>query len=138
MMIEEIDKHWTSLGEDDVWALTITKYPSNAISDNVSRFFQLQGRSSVIPTACSGGNYAIGYGYDLIRRGAIDCAIVGGADPFSRIAFTGFGRLYAMSPDVCRPFDKNRKGMMVGEGAGVLILESLDSAKNTAKFWATV
>lgn len=128
-MIEEIDKHWTAVGEDDVWALTIIKYPSNAISDNVSRFFQLQGRSAVVPTACSGGNYAIGYGYDLIRRGVIDYAIVGGTDPLSRIAFTGFGRLYAMSPDMCRPFDKNRKGMMVGEGAGVLILESLQSAK---------
>ena len=121
-MIEEIDRHWTASGEDDVWSLTVSKYPSNAISDNISRFFRLDGRSAVLPTACSGGNYAIGYGYDLIRSGAIDYAIVGGTDPFSRIAFTGFGRLYAMSPDLCRPFDRNRKGMMVGEGAGVLIL----------------
>ncbi len=127
-MIEEIDKHWTALGEDDVWALTITKYPSNAISDNVSRFFRLEGRSGVVPTACSGGNYAIGYGYDLIRRDVIDYAIVGGSDPFSRIAFTGFNRLFAVAPERCQPFDKNRKGMMVGEGAGILLLEALDNA----------
>ena len=128
-MIEEIDKHWTGLGEEDVWSITISKYPSNAISDNVSRFLGLRGISSVIPTACSAGNYSIGFGYDLIRRGIINMAVVGGADPFSRIGFTGFGRLYAMSPDLCRPFDKNRKGMMIGEGSGILILEELESAR---------
>ncbi|MBN1353649.1 MAG: beta-ketoacyl-[acyl-carrier-protein] synthase family protein [Candidatus Omnitrophica bacterium] len=128
-MIEEIDKHWTALGENDVWAITVSKYPSSAISNNVSRFFKLNGINLVIPTACSAGNYSIGYGYDLIRSGVVDSVLAGGADPFSRIGFTGFGRLYAMSPDLCRPFDKNRKGMMVGEGAGVLILEELERAK---------
>lgn len=128
-MIEEIDRHWVGKGEDDVWALTIARYPSNAISMNVSSFFKLCGMSAVLPTACSGGNYAIGYGYDLIRNGSVDRALVGGADPFSRIGFTGFGRLFAMSADLCRPFDKNRKGMMVGEGAGILLLETLDAAK---------
>ncbi len=129
-MIEEIDKHWTSDGEDDVWGLTISKYPGNTISDNIARFFQFNSISFVIPTACSGGNYAIGQGFDLIQRGVIDFAVVGGADPFSRIAFTGFNRLFAMSPDICQPFDKNRRGMMLGEGAGILILEELESAKN--------
>lgn len=55
--------------------------------------------------------------------------MAGGADPFSRIAFTGFNRLFAVAPEKCQPFDRNRKGMMVGEGAGVLFLESSDSAK---------
>lgn len=129
-MIEEIDKHWTCRGEEDVWGLTITKYPGNAISDNIARFFDFSGISFVAPTACSGGNYAIGQGYDLIRNGSVDLAIVGGSDPFSRIAFTGFNRLFAMSANVCQPFDKNRKGMMLGEGAGILILEELESAKD--------
>ena len=138
-MIEEADKHWTALGEDDVWAITILKYPSNAISNNVNHFFNLKGISLVIPTACAAGNYSIGYGYDLVREGVADLVLAGGADPFSRIGFTGFGRLYAMSSDVCRPFDKNRKGMMVGEGAGVLILESLESAqKRRAVIYAEI
>lgn len=128
-MIEEIDKHWTDHGEDDIWGLTVSKYPSNAISDNVARFFKFNSISFIVPTACSGGNYAIGHGFDLIRRGFVDLALVGGADPFSRIAFVGFNRLFAMAPDMCRPFDNNRKGMMLGEGAGVLILEDIDSAK---------
>lgn len=127
-MIEEIDKHWTVNGEEDVWALTVSKYPGNAISDNVARHLGLRGISLVIPSACSGGNYAIGHGFDMIREGLVDMAIVGGSDPFSRIAFTGFNRLFAMAPDMCRPFDKERKGMMLGEGAGILILEELDAA----------
>jgi 3-oxoacyl-[acyl-carrier-protein] synthase II len=73
--------------------------------------------------------FAISYGVDLIRTGEVDVAIVGGADAFSQTAFNGFHRLYAMAQERCRPFDKNRKGMIVGEGAGVLILESLQSAQ---------
>ena len=138
-MIEEADKHWSAQGEEDVWALTVSKYPGNAISDNIARFFGLKSLSLVIPTACSGGNYAIGHGYDLVRKGAVDCAIVGGSDTFSRIAFTGFSRLFAMAPDMCRPFDKNRKGMMLGEGAGILILEeSVSAVKRSAGAYAEV
>lgn len=128
-MIEEIDKHWTGQGEEDVWGLTISKYPGNAISDNVVRFFGFSGISFVVPTACSGGNYAIGHGHDMIRKGVVDMAVTGGSDPFSRIALTGFNRILAMAPDKCQPFDKNRKGMMLGEGSGILILEELESAK---------
>ena len=138
-MIEEIDKHWTRFGEDDVWELTVSKYPSNAISNHVNRFFKIGGLSCMIPTACSAGNYSIGFGYDMITNGILRCAIVGGTDPFSRIGYTGFGRLYAMAPEKCQPFDKNRKGMMVGEGAGVLILENLESAqKRNANIYAEV
>ena len=138
-MIEQIDKHWTALGEEDVWGLTISKYPSNSIANNVNRALGLVGTSWVMPTACAAGNYSIGLGYDLIKTGHFNRAIVGGADPFSRIGFTGFGRLYAMSPDKCRPFDKNRKGMMVGEGAGILILEEYEYAiQRNAKIYAEI
>jgi len=128
-MLEEIDKHWSIKGEEEVWALTISKFPVNAISDNVNRYINLSGGlSCILPTACSAGNYSVGYGFDLIRNDKVDYVIAGGVDPFSRIAFTGFNRLYAMAPDLCRPFDKNREGMILGEGAGILILEKLESA----------
>jgi 3-oxoacyl-[acyl-carrier-protein] synthase II len=55
--------------------------------------------------------------------------IAGGVESFSKIAFTGFCRLNLVSPDVCRPFDKNRKGLILGEGAGIMILEGLENAK---------
>ena len=127
--LEQIDKYWTQKGEDAVWALNIIKYPSNSISDNIGYFFGITGPNYAIPTACSAGNYSIGYSYDLIKQNKSDVMIAGGADPFSRITFTGFSRLFAVAADKCQPFDKNRKGMMVGEGSGTLILEELKSAK---------
>ena len=127
--LEQIDKYWTQSGEDAVWISNIIKYPSNSISDNVGYFFGITGPNYTIPTACSAGNYSIGRSFDLIRQDKVDLMIVGGADPFSRITFTGFNRLFAMAPEKCQPFDRNRKGMMIGEGSGVLILEELESAK---------
>jgi 3-oxoacyl-[acyl-carrier-protein] synthase II len=105
------------------------QYPCNAIPTNIAREFNIKGPAIIIPTACAAGNYAIGYALDQIRLGRIDVAISGGSDPFSSIAFTGFNRLLATTPDVCHPFDLNRNGMAVSEGAGMLIMESLDHAQ---------
>ncbi|MGW0205998.1 beta-ketoacyl-[acyl-carrier-protein] synthase family protein [Streptomyces sp. NPDC003233] len=81
-----------------------------------------------IPTACAAGNYAIGYGYDTVRSGDADFALCGGADAMCRKTFAGFYRLGTIAPDLCRPFDIDRKGILTGEGAGVLVLEDLESA----------
>ena len=137
--LEEIDKYWTQKGEDDVWSINVIKYPGNGLSDHIAFFFGLEGLNNVIPTACSAGNYSIGYAYDLIRQGKYDVICAGGADPMSRITFTGFGRLFAMAPEKCQPFDKNRKGMIVGEGAGVLIIEEYEHAvKRNANIYAEI
>lgn len=110
-----------------------------AIVRNTSFFTRFKGVNLLTPTACSAGNYSLSYGYDLIKRGDIDFALVGGAEALSRITFQGFNRLCAMSQDVCSPFDKNRSGMLLGEGAGVLILESLERAlKRKANIYAEV
>lgn len=127
--LEQIDKYWSQKGEDEVWPINVIKYPGNELSDNTAYFFETASLNVVIPTACASGNYSLGYSFDMIRRGKADVIIVGGTDPFSRITFTGFNRLYAMAPEKCQPFDKNRKGMMLGEGAGILILEDMESAK---------
>lgn len=127
--LEQIDKYWIKNGEDAIWKENIVKYPSNSLSDHIGYYFGLSGANYAIPTACSAGNYSISMSFDIIRDCKADVMIAGGADPFSRITFTGFSRLYAMAPEKCQPFDKNRKGMMIGEGAGVLILEELESAK---------
>lgn len=81
-----------------------------------------------IATACSAGNYAIGHSFDAIRLGEADFALCGGADAVCRKTFTSFYRLRSIAPDFCRPFDKNRLGILTGEGAGILMLESLESA----------
>ncbi|MEW6076004.1 MAG: beta-ketoacyl-[acyl-carrier-protein] synthase family protein [Candidatus Omnitrophota bacterium] len=117
----------------------ILQSASNSISANVGIFLKAHGTNILIPTACAAGNYSIGYGFDLLRKGEIERAIVGGADAFSKIAFAGFQRLYAMAPEKCQPFDKNRKGMLLGEGAGILILEKLDAAlKRNATIYAEI
>jgi len=137
--LEQIDKYWVRSGEDDIWPINVVKYPSNSLSDHMGCFFGLRGPNYVIPTACAAGNYSIGYAFDLIREGKVGAMLAGGADPFSRITFTGFNRLYAMAPDRCQPFDKNRKGMMIGEGAGMLVLEDLDLArKRDADIYAEI
>lgn len=127
--IEMIDKYWTKDNEDAVYASNVRKFPVNNISSNVATFFGLNSCSYAMPTACAAGNYSIGYAFDLIRTGKKDMLFAGGADPLSRIAFMGFNRLFAMAPEKCQPFDKNRKGMMLGEGAAMVVVESLESAE---------
>jgi 3-oxoacyl-[acyl-carrier-protein] synthase II len=126
-MEESIDI-WVKEGADKINKARVLQSPANNISANIANYFKIQGPNYLIPTACAAGNYAIGYGFDLIKKGDLDYAIVGGAESFSKAAFSGFHRLYAIAPERCQPFDKNRKGMLVGEGAGILILESLESA----------
>ncbi|HEX6339796.1 beta-ketoacyl-[acyl-carrier-protein] synthase family protein [Umezawaea sp.] len=82
----------------------------------------------VIGTACSAGNYAIGDAVDAVRLGQVDFALCGGSDALSRRTFATFHRLGLVAPDVCRPFDRDRRGILTGEGSAVLVLESLDSA----------
>jgi 3-oxoacyl-[acyl-carrier-protein] synthase II len=128
--LEDSIDEWVLNGIDTISKTRIIQSTANNISSSIANHFKLHGPNYLIPTACAAGNYAIGYGFDLIRKGDLDCAIVGGADAFSKLAFTGFQRVYAMAPEKCQPFDKNRKGMLVGEGAGILVLESLESARN--------
>ncbi|MFJ8014484.1 beta-ketoacyl-[acyl-carrier-protein] synthase family protein [Streptomyces sp. NPDC096339] len=84
--------------------------------------------SSTIATACAAGNYAIGAGFDAIRSGRAEWALVGGADALNRKTFAGFARLGLIAPDECRPFDADRMGLLTGEGAGLLLLETEESA----------
>jgi 3-oxoacyl-[acyl-carrier-protein] synthase II len=114
-------------------------YSPHSITLNVSREFLLNSNNLLFGNACSAGNYALGYAFDLIRTGEVDLMLAGGADALSLVAFTGFHRLLAMAPEKCQPFDKNRKGMLLGEGCGMLVLENLDSAlKRKAKIYAEI
>lgn len=126
--LEELVQAWVRGGLKDIDRHRVIQAAVNNISANVAMYFKAQGQNYMFPTACAAGNYAIGYGFDLIRRGDLDCVLAGGADVFSYVAFTGFQRIYAMAPEKCQPFDKDRKGMILGEGSGILILERLDLA----------
>lgn len=138
-VFERLNSAWIKQGIDAIDPALIPMCPVSSINVNVAGEFGFKGPNYIIPTACAAGNYAIGYACDLIRMGRADIMLSGGADAFSRIAFTGFNRLLAIAPEKCRPFDKNRKGMMVGEGAAVMVLETLEAAlKRKADIYAEI
>ncbi len=117
----------------------ICKVPTNSTSAFISTSFNLNNSNFVISTACAAGNYAIGYGYDQVILNKTNITLSGGFDPFIRFAFTGFNQFSVVAPEKCQPFDKNRKGMIVAEGAGMLVIESLESAlKRNAHIYAEI
>lgn len=128
--MEEIIENWANGNTEKVTKQKVLQAAAYNISTNVAIELGVHGSNLLIPTACSAGNYAIGYAYDMIKTGKLKFVLAGGAESFSKVAFTGFQRLYSMSDDVCRPFDLNRKGLILGEGAGMLLLEDIDSAIN--------
>ncbi|MFP4169065.1 MAG: beta-ketoacyl-[acyl-carrier-protein] synthase family protein [Desulfonatronovibrionaceae bacterium] len=91
--------------------------------------FGLSGPVQTTTNACSSGTDAIGIGMQWIRQGICDRVIAGGTDELNELAYNGFIRLMNCSNEPCRPFDKERKGLNLGEGAGILILESEKSAE---------
>jgi 3-oxoacyl-(acyl-carrier-protein) synthase len=87
------------------------------------------GPRVVVTNACASGTDAIGLALDYLQSGLCDVAIAGGADELSVVSYSGFHSLSVLSPQPCRPFDKNRQGLNLGEGAGVLILEREQAAR---------
>ena len=128
---------WFEDGADKLTAEGIHRANHANIVKNIASEFEMFGPSLIVATACSAGNYAVGYGGDLIRLGRADFVLAGGVEPFSRIPFIGFNRLGAIAPELCQPFDLNRKGAIFGEGAGFLVMESLEHAlKRGAQIYA--
>ncbi|MBU1044408.1 MAG: beta-ketoacyl-[acyl-carrier-protein] synthase family protein [Candidatus Omnitrophica bacterium] len=137
--IEEMDAVWLEKGVDAIDRMSIIQYPVSNISSNVALEFRVKGKTQIFTTACAAGNYAIGYGFDFLRLGKADMVIAGGSDAFSYLSYTGFNQVRAIAPEICQPFDKNRKGMIPGEGAGIIILETLESAqKRNAHIYAEI
>lgn len=102
---------------------------SNLHAVKISEYFGLNGPSVTIPGACASGNTSLCRAYDLIRFGHIQAALAGGCEVMNDVVYTGFSRMNAMAFDRCRPFDRNRKGMIVGEGAGMVLVEEMEHAK---------
>jgi 3-oxoacyl-[acyl-carrier-protein] synthase II len=87
------------------------------------------GPVTVISNACASGSNAIGHAFQMVRRGGATRVFTGGYDALCRTTFAGFDSLQALSPTSCRPFDTGRDGLVLGEGAAMLALESLDQAR---------
>ncbi len=96
---------------------------------DLQQFLGFRGPVTIIANACASGANAIGHARDLIRSGQTDIVLAGGYEPLTELIYDGFDCLQAMSPDCCRPFDKGRTGLMLGEAAAFLVLETTAHAR---------
>ncbi len=96
----------------------------------IARQLELDGPTQIVVNACSSGTDAIGIGASWLRAGACDIVIAGGADELARVTYAGFSSLMITDTEPCKPFDVNRKGLNLGEGAGLLVLEHKDVCQN--------
>lgn len=127
--IERLDDVWVADRRDAIDERFVGRYPCHVLAVHVAAELDFQGPCVMIPTACAAGNYALAHAFELLRAGRAGCVVAGGADTFSRITYSGFARLGAIAPDRCRPFDRRRRGMIPGEGAAALVLETDDAAR---------
>jgi 3-oxoacyl-[acyl-carrier-protein] synthase II len=133
-------------GASAVQPMWILKYLPNMVAAHISMAFNAQGPNSTITTACVAGTQAIGEAFRLVARGDADVMLAGGADsridPLLLLAYNSLGALSRSDRDpreVSRPFDRRRDGFVLGEGAGVLVLEDLERAeKRGAQIYAEV
>jgi nodulation protein E len=118
------------MGLNRVHPLTIPKTMANAGASHISMEFGITGPSYTISTACSSASHAIGQAFWMVRTGAAPLAITGGSEaPFSFGILKAWEALRVVSPGTCRPFSKDRNGMVLGEGAGMLVLEPFEAAQ---------
>jgi len=128
--LEQLTESCVRDGPDKLPPELIRRFPANRISTAVAQEFELSRAETVtMPTACAAGNYAVGYAFDVLRSGEAEFALCGGSDAMSRKTFAGFYRLGTIAPRHCQPFDADRRGILTGEGSGMLFLETLDSAR---------
>jgi 3-oxoacyl-[acyl-carrier-protein] synthase II len=128
VLAHQLSQQWVHSGLSQLDPRLVTQVPANQIANAVSAELGLTGDTVTVPTACSASNYALGYGYDLVRTGEADVMLVGGADSVNLQTHAGFFQLGALAEEVCRPFDAHRTGILTGEGGAALLLEPLDDA----------
>lgn len=120
--------------------IAIPKAMSNAVASHVSMEYGLTGATFTTSTACSSANHAIGQAFWLVRQGTLDVAITGGSEaPICYGNLCAWETMRVVSPDTCRPFSKDRSGMVLGEGGAMFVLEEMESAKaRGAKIYAEI
>jgi 3-oxoacyl-[acyl-carrier-protein] synthase II len=123
-ILAELDRQWIIDGPQAISRAKIPRYGSTLLPIHVARAIGAQGMVLTLPAACAAGNYAVGFAADLIRGGRADVVVTGAAELLQELQFSGFVRLAAMAQERCQPFDLNRQGLLLGEGAGLLVLES--------------
>lgn len=127
-------------GRGRVHPLTIPKTMANAGASQISMETGFSGPTYTVSTACSSANHAIGQAFRLVRDGLAEVAITGGSEaPFTIGMLKAWEAMRVIAPDTCRPFSKDRKGMILGEGGAMMILEPMEAARaRGAKIYAEV
>src|SRR5919108_5320974 len=110
-------------------ATWIANYPAQKPIIDAQAAFGISAPCEVIANACASGTNAIGHAFECVRSGRYQRVLAGGYDALSEMVFVGFDSLQASTPEKCRPFDRNRTGMVLGEGAAILALENLQFAR---------
>jgi len=126
---EDYYRTWITKGLDRAKPSDAWNHFLSTPVDAVAARFGFEGPRGCIVAACSSSTIAIGRAVEAIRAGRADVALAGGADALARLTFSGFNQLRLMDPEPCRPFDRGRAGMNIGEGAGILVLEDGDRAR---------
>lgn len=116
----------TSLQDSPRW---LANYPPQKSVIDAQEAFHISAPCQIIANACASGTNAIGHAFELVRSGRYERVLTGGYDALSELVFVGFDSLQASTPEKCRPFDRDRSGMVLGEGAAVLALENFESAR---------
>lgn len=116
-------------GHGRVHPLSVSKSMSSSSASWVSIAYGMRGPAFVIASACASGSHAIGIAAELIRSGLADVAIAGGTEaPLGEGTLRAWDSMRILSPDLCRPFSKGRLGLILGEGAGIVVLEAAEHA----------
>ncbi|MBV8206436.1 MAG: beta-ketoacyl-[acyl-carrier-protein] synthase family protein [Acidobacteria bacterium] len=116
-------------GRPRVHPLTIPRAMANAGSSHISMEFGITGPALTTSTACSSANHAIGLAFWMVRSGVAEIALAGGSEaPFSYGLLRAWEAMRVVSPDVCRPFSRDRAGLVLGEGGAILVLEPAERA----------
>lgn len=128
-VIEKLTAQLVASGFGGLSAELTQQLPAARLAQAVTAELAMEGPATTMCTACSASNYAIGYAYDLLAEDEADVMIAGGADSVCRWAHAGFYRLGALTETACAPFDRDRSGILTGEGGVALVLETLDHAR---------
>ena len=116
-------------GLDAAHPTLLAEIPFHSVARNVASRLGLGGPRTTVTMACVSSSLAMARAAETVRRGRVAVALAGGADALTNLSFSGFSVLRAMTKTLCRPFDRRRDGMVLGEGAGWLVLEEADHAR---------
>ena len=115
---------------DRIPPLSVPRAMPSAATSHVSMEFGLRGPAFGVTSACASSNHALAIAFDMVRLGRVPAALAGGSEACLTLgAIKGWEALRVMSPDGCRPFCRDRRGMVLGEGAGMFLLEPLEAAR---------